>query len=313
MNVWNGIGLVPTDLPPVVASIGKCDGVHVGHHAILDRVIADARRRDVPSVLISFDPHPLAVLAPERLPPQLQTRRQKLDALEDTGLDHLLLLRFDAAVAALDGPRFFDEVLTPPLRFASIWVGETFRFGHRRTGDLDVLSRIGARHGFEVHGVPPVIVDGEPVSSSGIRRLVAAGDVERARRLLGRPYAIGGEVVSGEGRGQELRTPTANLRVTNELLPGNGVYITETVALAARQPSLTNVGVRPTFAGTTRTVETHLLEFEGDLYGEWLEVRFLARLRDEIRFASASDLADQIARDRAAAIAYFQHVRLGPP
>jgi len=313
MNVWNGIERVPADLAPVVASIGKCDGVHLGHRAILDRVVAEARRRRVPSLLISFDPHPLAVLAPDRLPPQLQTRRQKIDALEETGLDHLLLLRFDAEVAALDGERFFDGILAPRLRFASVWVGETFRFGHRRTGDLGLLSRIGARHGFEAHGVEPVVVDDEAVSSSAIRRAVAAGDVERARRMLGRPYAIAGEVVAGEGRGQELRTPTANLRTDNELLPGNGVYVTETVALASRQPSVTNVGVRPTFSGGARTLETHLLDFEGDLYGESLEVRFLARLRDEIRFDSPAELGDQIARDRAAAFAYFQGIRLGPP
>lgn len=308
MNVWHGLEQLPSELLPVVGSIGKCDGVHVGHREILRRVVDEAAARRLRSLLISFDPHPLAIVAPERLPALLQTRRQKLDALRDLGLDDYLLLAFDRELAALDGERFFAEVLAPKLRFASLHVGTGFRFGHRRSGDVALLERIGRRDGFDVHEVPAVEIDGKVVSSSAIRDALRTGDVEAAGRMLGRPYAIEGEVVRGAGRGRELQFPTANLRVDNELLPRIGVYVTETLALASRYPSLSNIGVRPTFGGRELTVETHLLEFEGDLYTERVELRLLARLRDEMQFETATELGDQIARDRAAAISYFQNV-----
>ena len=245
MRVWNGLDSLPDDLPPVVACIGKFDGVHLGHQEILRRVVLEARRHAAPALLITFDPHPAVVLAPDRVPPLIHSRRQKLESLEGCGLTDVAIVDFDAQLAALDG------------------------------------------------------------------EAVEAGDAMLAWRMLGRPFALSGEVVEGSGRASELQFPTANLRLENELLPRHGVYVSETVALAARHPSVTNVGVRPTFGGDTLIVETHLLEFEGDLYGERIEVRFLARMRDEMRFASAFELADQIARDRAAALSYFQNQPIG--
>lgn len=313
MKVWNGIEAVPADLPPVVASIGKCDGVHRGHQEILRRAVAEARERGARSLLVSFDPHPTAVLAPERMPRLLQTKRQKLDALADTGLTDLLILRFTRELAALDGEAFFDDVLLARLRLASVYVGENFRFGRGRTGDSAMLERIGARAGFAVHRVPPVLLDGVPISSSAIRAAIAEGDVERAECMLGRPYTVLGEIVRGMSRGRRIGFPTANLAVENEILPRPGVYVTETAVLAARHPSVTNVGVRPTFGDDRFAVESHLIEFEGDLYGVRAELAFLARLRDEQRFASVSELQDQIGRDLAAATAYFDHRPLVRP
>jgi riboflavin kinase/FMN adenylyltransferase len=313
MNIWNGVESLPDNMPPVVASIGKCDGVHLGHQEIMRRVAAEARRRDLPALLISFDPHPTAVVAPDRLPRLIQTRRQKLDWLEQTGLTDFLILEFDDALAALSGDRFFTDVLLSKLRFSALFVGQNFRFGRERSGGLELLREIGEREGFEVHGVEPVVVDGEIVSSSTIRNAVDSGDVEHAARMLGRPFALSGEVVEGKGRGREMHFPTANLQVETELLPSPGVYVTETVALASRYPSVTNVGVRPTFSGRELTVESHLLDFDDDLYTERVEVRFLARIRDEMRFDNAMELADQIARDRAAALSYFQNVRIVSP
>jgi len=307
MNVWNGIDALPANLPAIVASIGKCDGVHLGHQEILRRTVAEAQRHGAPSVLVSFDPHPLAVVAPSRLPRLLQTRRQKLDHLADTGLSDLLILDFTPALAALDGEAFFFEVLLPRVRIRSVYVGENFRFGHNRAGDGSLLETIGARAGFAVQRVPAVRVDDAPISSSAVRVAVEAGDVERAARMLGRPYAVAGEVVRGDGRGRAMSYPTANLRVENEIVPRVGVYVTEAIVLASRRPSVTNVGVRPTFGGNVLTVETHLLDFDADLYGERVELRFLARLRDEMRFPSAVELGDQIGRDLAAATAYFEH------
>lgn len=312
MRVWNGIEAYPSPALAAVASIGNYDGVHRGHRAILERVVGDARRSSAPSLLITFDPHPVRIVAPETALGLLQTRGQKLAALEQARLDGVLIVRFDAELAALDGETFFTRVLGRRVPLAALWVGESFRFGHRRSGDLALLRAIGEREGFRVHAVPAVSAGDETVSSSAIRAAVSAGDVERAARMLGRPYALAGEVVRGEGRGRSLDTPTANLRVDNDILPAHGVYVTETVALAARHPSVTNVGRRPTFAGRETTVETHLLGFHETLYEERIEVRFLARLRDEMRFASPSELADQLARDRAAAESYFTHREPGP-
>ena len=307
MNVWNGIDALPSDYPPVVLSVGKCDGVHVGHREILRRAVAEGRRLACPSLLATFDPHPAAVVAPARMPRLLQTRRQKLDALGDCGLTDLLILAFTPELAALDGESFFFDVLLRRLTLRAVYVGDNFRFGRDRTGDGDLLAQIGRTAGFAVHRVPPVVVDGEAVSSSAIRDALVAGDVERATRMLGRPYEAAGEIVRGASRGRALGYPTANLAVENEIVPKPGVYVTETVVLASRVPSVTNVGTRPTFGASGVSVETHLIEYAADLYGERACVRFLARLRDEMRFANPVELSDQIGRDLAAAVAYFDN------
>jgi len=305
MNVWNALDSFPTGREPIVATIGNFDGVHRGHQAILESVRNAAAARRETSLLITFEPHPLAVVAPSRRPKLLMTRRQKIEALEATGLHGMLVLPFDRELAAMSGDEFFGSFLAERLNFSAVHVGRNFRYGRGRDGDLRSLQALGASRGFGVVGLAPVEVGGETVSSSAIRTAVEEGDVERARAMLGRPFALTGEVVRGEGRGRALEYPTANVAVENESIPRLGVYVTETAAFASRFPSVTNVGVRPTFGGTHLTVETHLLDVDEDLYGERLEVRFLARLRDEMRFAGPSELSDQIARDLAAAGAYF--------
>ena len=306
MIVWNGMDAYPHDAAPVVASIGNYDGVHLGHRAILESVVAAAKRRGIQSLLVTFDPHPLSVVAPAKRPRLLQTRRQKLDILAECGIDGVLILKFDAAFAAMTGEEFFRTFLKGRVTPAAIHVGASFRFGHDRAGDVDLLCRIGAEMGFEVVGIPQVEVSNEIVTSSAIRRIVEDGDVERAGRMLGRPFALTGEVVGGDGRGRTLDFPTANLDVENELIPRRGVYVTEASVLSSRNAAVTNIGVRPTFGGETLVVETHLIDFDEEVLGERMEVRFLARLRDEKRFLSPDELADQIARDRAAAVAFFQ-------
>jgi riboflavin kinase/FMN adenylyltransferase len=310
MNVWNALDSFPTGREPIAATIGNFDGVHLGHQTILGSVQEAARTRRESSLLITFEPHPLAVVAPSRRPKLLMTRRQKLDALEATGLHGVLVLPFDRELAAMTGEEFFGAFLAERINFASVHVGRNFRFGRARDGDLRLLEQIGAAQGFAVSGIAPVEVGGETVSSSAIRSAVEEGDVARARAMLGRPFAVTGEVVRGDGRGRALEFPTANVAVENELIPRLGVYVTEAVAFASRFPSVTNVGVRPTFGGTHLTVETHFLDVEEDLYGERIEVRFLARLRDEMKFSGPSELADQIARDLAAAGAYFSAATL---
>ncbi len=304
MIVWHGLERCPPGTQAALA-LGNFDGVHLGHQAVLQPVPASARARPARAVLVTFEPHPAEVLAPERRPRLLQTRRQKLAALEEAGVDAVLVLPFDLALAALSAEKFLERLCTALIP-RSIHVGAGFRFGRERQGDVALLRAIGARRGFAVEEVPPLEVDGARVSSSRIREAVLAGRVEVARGLLGRPYALEGRVVRGEGRGAMLAFPTANLAVENELPPLRGVYVTETVALALRWHSVTNVGVRPTFDGSRLTVESHLIDYEGDLYGERVEACFLARLRDERRFPDPTALADQIARDRAAAVAWFQ-------
>lgn len=310
MRVWNGLPSYPSDAAPVVATIGNFDGVHLGHRAILDAVVTTARARAVPSAVVTFDPHPLAIVAPERAPRLIHGRRQKLDAFEDAGIDAVLILSFDAALAELPGDVFFNDHLRLRVRLAAMRVGENFRFGRGRSGDLEVLRRIGTEAGFDVEGVAPVSLDGEMISSSAVRGALEGGDVERAARMLGRPFAVAGEVVPGGGRGRTIDLPTANVHPENDLLPRRGVYVTETVALASRWPSVTNVGLQPTVGGDTLRLETHLMDFDDDLYGQRIEVRFLARLRDERKFPGLEELADQIVRDRAAAVAYFQGLPL---
>ncbi len=310
MKIWNHIERYPKNAGPVVATIGNYDGVHRGHRLILSDVVGSAMARKLTSLLITFDPHPLEVIAPERRPRLLQTRGQKLESLESADLDAVLILKFDRELAALTGERFFQSVLDSRVDLAEVRIGENFRFGHDRAGGVELLTAIGDRRGFTVVSVPAVKIDGVTVSSSRTRALIRDGKMEPAAEMLGRPYAIRGEVTHGDGRGRKLHYPTANLAARNELLPLTGVYVTEVVVGAARHASVTNVGSRPTFRSGGVGVETHLIDFEGDLYGEIMEVRFLARIRGEEKFADGVELSDQIARDLAAAEAFFENGRL---
>jgi riboflavin kinase/FMN adenylyltransferase len=311
MNIWSGIESYPAERPSAVATIGNYDGVHLGHRTIVRQVVEQARRTASPSLLITFSPHPLSVVAPDREPQHLQNRGQKLESLRQTGLSDVLILNFTDELAQLSGEEFFGQLLAGRVRFSAIFVGENFAFGYRRQGNLDLLRSIGARGGFEVHGVPPVTTKNRVISSTAIRQALAGGDVALARHMLGRPHVVSGEVVRGEGRGRSLDCPTANVGTSNEVLPSPGVYVTETMIIAGRFASVTNVGRRPTFGGDALVVETHLLDFDDDLYDERIDVRFLERIRDEKRFSDAAELADQIARDRAAAMAFFENQSLG--
>lgn len=310
MKVWNGLDDLPEGRTPVVASVGNYDGVHLGHQATLESVVANARQRGLTAALITFDPHPLTVVAPDRRPDLVQTRRQKLHSLERTGIDEVLIVPFDAALARLEPEAFFDDYLLPRYPLAAVHVGQNFRFGKARRGDVDLLGTIGQRAGFDVECVQSVEVDGRTVSSSAVREALRAGDVALAERLLGRPFALTGLVARGEARGRELGFPTANLETDNLFLPRTGVYLSHVRALAGKHAAMTNVGSRPTFGGERLSVEAHLLNFDQDLYGQRIEVLFLERLRDEQRFDGPEKLADQLARDLAASESYFAQLRL---
>lgn len=287
---------------PVVA-IGNFDGVHLGHQALVRAAVADARACGGAAVVLTFDPHPVRVLAPERAPRTLFTLGQRAEILAALGVDAVAVLGFDASVAALPPEQFARDVLVGKLGARVVVVGERFRFGRARAGDAAHLASLGGELGFRVHTVPAVVLDGLPVSSSRIRKALARGDVDDAARLLGRVFFIDGRVVRGDGRGRSLGVPTANLEVQGETLPAAGVYAGRARAgtPGADWPCVVNLGERPTFGGGTATVEAHLLGFLGDLYGAELRLSFVRRLRDERRFAGEQELVAQIRRDIEAA------------
>jgi riboflavin kinase/FMN adenylyltransferase len=279
-------------------TIGNFDGVHRGHQALVGETVAHARAHGLRAVALTFDPHPARVLAPGREPMPLTTAARKAELLEALGIHLLAVLPFTKEVAALGPEAFAREVLAEALGTRHVVVGETFRFGHEQRGDALALARLGETLGFTVRAVPAVLDDGRPVSSSRIREALTEGDVARAASLLGRPYSVEGPVVEGDRRGRTIGVPTANVDAGDVLLPGHGVYAgTCRLDDGRSRLAVVNVGRRPTFDGRTVTVEAHLVDFEGDLYGRQLRLSFSVRLRDEQRFAGKEALVAQIRRD----------------
>jgi riboflavin kinase/FMN adenylyltransferase len=284
-----------------IATLGNFDGVHVGHQEILSRLVRQAGVRGSEAVVITFYPHPTAVLAPERAPAPLGSLRERLAMMRDAGVDTVVLQRFTLPFAALGPEEFVERYLVRCLGVLKLIIGHSVNFGQGRRGSARTLEEAGPRHGFEVEVVGPVTVGGLAVSSTEVRSRLCAGEVALAARLLGRAYAVEGRVLRGEHRGRTLGFPTANLRPRMAPLVPDGVYAVR-VARAARGcqtwAGVANVGHNPTFAGLRqRTLETHLFDFDGDLYGERLRVSFVERLRGELRFPSPQALVEQIRRD----------------
>lgn len=297
----------PDDRPstdePTVCTVGMFDGVHRGHRLLFDRVFEDATKRSARSAVVTFDPHPLEVLAPEKAPCMLTTLDQRIRLFEDAGFDVALVLPFDRELAELTPEQFAKAALVEELNVVKIIVGEDFRFGHDRAGDIGTLAEIGKADGFEAEAIPLLGEAGHKVGSSAIRRLIAQGRVEDASQRLGHNFRLAGEVVEGDKRGRELGFPTANLKPhPRACLPGNGVYAGWWVWEGQRLPGAINVGVRPTFKEEDRPLcEIYVLDFEGDLYGAHGEVEFAAFLRPEEKFDSAKALIEQMHRDVEAA------------
>jgi riboflavin kinase / FMN adenylyltransferase len=291
---------------PSVVTIGNFDGVHRGHRTLLRRAVDAAHAADAAdaarAVAVTFDPHPAAIVRPGSEPPALQTLASRIDSLAATGVDLVLVLPFTAELAALTPADFVHHVLVDRLSAVRVIVGTNFRFGHRAAGDVVTLVEEGERYGFGTEAVTLLDLDGEPISSSSIRAHLATGDVDWATRALGRPHRVRGEVVPGDGRGRTIGVPTANVAVPPGLqLPGDGVYAGHATHAGTVYPAVTNVGMRPTFDGTARTVEAHLLDAEVELYGSELEVTFEHHLRGEQRFDDVAALVAQIRRDIRAA------------
>ena len=281
-----------------VACIGAFDGLHLGHRALVRRALARARELGADATVVSFDPLPREFFARGDKPPRLMLPRAKFEGLRDLGVDAVGLLRFDAKLAAMPAQDFVRELLVERLRVREVWVGPGFRFGHARGGDLALLQRIGADAGFAAHAIEPVLLGGEAVSSTRIRVALAAGDFDLAERLLGRRYAIGGHVVRGRQLGRTLGFPTANLRFGGKTPALRGIYATLVHGIgAAPMPSVSSFGTRPTVDGVEPLLEAHLFDFDGDLYGKRIEVEFVAKLRDEVRFPDLDALVEQMRID----------------
>ncbi len=285
-----------------VATLGNFDGVHRGHQEILSRVVRQARESGHEAVLITFFPHPTSVLAPSRAPAALGSLGERLERFREVGVDVVVLQRFTPAFAALDADVFIERYLVRRLEVAKVVIGHSVNFGRARGGNARTLTEAGARLGFAVEVVGPVKVDGIAVSSTTVRERLAAGEVVVASRLLGRPYAVEGRVVRGDQRGQALGFPTANVRPRTAVLVPDGVYAVRLRWNGERRDGVANVGRNPTFGqGRARTLEAHLFEFAGELYGRALRVEFVDRLRGEKKFASPQELVEQIRDDVARA------------
>jgi phosphoribosyl 1,2-cyclic phosphate phosphodiesterase len=294
-----------------ILAIGNFDGIHLGHQAILRATVQSARDTGNVATALTFDPSPRKVLRPDSAPPQLSTNRQRMEWFGWLGVEAAVVLPFTMDLARLSPEDFVGQILVQGLRVRAVLVGENFRFGYRQGGDVGFLRELGHRHGFDVVIIPPVACRGEIVSSTVIRREIAAGNVTHASLLLGRPFALTGTVVPGTGTGRRFTFPTLNLVPEQELLPAGGVYVTRTVleGRAKTYRSVTNIGMRPTFNGSALSVETHLLDFSREIDAQQIEVRFWKRLREEKKFAGADELRDQIARDIARADRFFSRLR----
>ena len=310
IRIFRGLEEAKPTFGPSALTIGNFDGVHAGHRRILRRVSEAAREHGWKPSALTFDPHPTVVVAPNRSPRLMTTPEQRCRLMEQEGIEQVLILPFTDEVAQLPAERFVREILVEGLGAKAVLVGANFRFGHRQRGDIALLADLAAESGFFVEVIPAITVRRTVVSSSQIRRLIDAGDVSRACRLLERPFALEGDVVHGHGVGSRQTVPTLNLATKSQVLPADGVYITRTRSLdsAATWQSVTNVGYRPTFGGTDLAIETFLLSpFAGDTPLR-IRVEFLRRLREEKKFDSPEQLKAQILRDVKRAQAYFRRV-----
>lgn len=292
---------------PTLLAIGNFDGLHLGHRALIERLTAKARELGLPASVMTFEPHPRELFSPDQAPARLTSLREKLGLLDACGIDRTYVCHFNEALAGLTAEQFIDRVLVRGLGVRYLIVGDDFRFGRGRGGDFAMLQQAGVEHNFGVEAMPTVDVEGERVSSSAVRKALAAGDLEHAARLLGRPYSISGRVVHGDKIGRRIGFPTANIQLKRKRAPLGGVFAVTVSGLDKRHlPGAASLGVRPTLGNDARPVlEVHLFDFDQEIYGRHLTVHFLHKLRDEAKYESLEALTAQIERDVAATKIYF--------
>ena len=305
MRVFRGFS-TPVSAPTVL-TIGNFDGVHRGHAVLLERMVEVARERGLSPAVLTFEPHPREFFAPSAAPARLTILREKLELLAACGVETTMICRFNAALAALSAEDFIRRILLDALSMRHLIVGDDFRFGHRRAGDFALLAASGERLGFAVEAMREVLVDRERASSSAVRDALALGDMERAARLLGRPYLIDGKVVHGDKLGRQLGFNTANIYIRHNPLPMTGVFAVEVDGVGEHPwPGVANLGIRPTVGGVRPLLEVHLFDFDRVIYGTHLSVRFVHKLREEQKFPDFDALKAQIARDAQAARRFFE-------
>jgi riboflavin kinase/FMN adenylyltransferase len=292
---------------PVVLAIGNFDGVHLGHVALMQQLAEVSARLQLVPTILTFEPHPREFFAPASAPARLTTLREKLELLADYGARQAMVCPFNAAFSALTAEEFIEQVLVKSLQVKYLIIGDDFRFGRGRTGDFSLLQAAGQKFGFSVEAMASVMVDGERASSSAVRAALANGDMAQAARFLGRPYMIDGRVAHGDKIGRQLGFATANIRIKHNPLPMTGVFAVEVSGLGEKiLPGVANLGVRPTVGGTRPLLEVHLFDFDRDIYGAHISVRFVHKLRNEQRFPNFDALKAQIAADAVAARDFFK-------
>jgi riboflavin kinase / FMN adenylyltransferase len=293
---------------PTVLTLGVFDGLHLGHQQIMERVVERAKAVKAHATAITFDPHPRAVLHPESAPPLLQTLDQRLANLEVLGIEQTIVIKFDREFASQPAEEFLENVVHDRLHAKEVYLGKGFAFGRERRGNIELLRAMSDNLGFVADEVEEVRLRGRRVSSSTIRELLAAGRINLARRMLGRPYGVEGVIIRGNRRGHTIGFPTANLKPHNRVIPKFGVYATATLIDGTWRKSITNIGVRPTFEDTAEpSIESYIFDFDGELYGDVIRVRFLHRIRDERKFSGIDELRGQIEKDTRRARNYFRH------
>lgn len=295
-----------------VVTLGNFDGIHLGHRALISGAVTDAKRIGVPSVVLTFEPHPIKVLAPERAPKLILAHKDKIQLLQNFGVDIVAVQQFDLPFSKLSAEEFVRDLLVGQLKVKKLWVGKDLRFGQGRKGKVDDLMRWGEDFGFEVAAVDPIIVGGERVSSSRIRDLIGAGRVEDVKAMLGRYHFVSGRVVEGHRRGKDLGFPTANIAARTEVLPADGIYATLFHLHERVWLSVSSVGRNPTFGAGPRTVESYILDFGNNIYGESVRLSFVRRLREEVKFSSVAELVAQISTDVQCAESVFRDLGMQP-
>ena len=297
MEIFRHIEDRNISLPKPILTLGNFDGIHRGHQALLQRVVQDAKARDGRSVVLTFEPHPLTILAPQRAPRLILTHKDKMVLLQSYGVDAVIIQPFNSAFANVEAEAFVRGYLVERLKVHKMWVGKDLRFGKGRKGRVEDLIRWGAEGGFEVGIVGPVHLGGVRISSSRIRDLIKRGDVHEVQGFLGRYHFASGRVIPGYQRGRQLGFPTANIVTRTEMLPSDGIYATFLEADQRLWSSVTNIGVNPTFGGGPRTIESYIFDFSGDLYGRSVKLFFVKRIREEKKFPTPEDLVGQMKKD----------------
>lgn len=295
------------DIKETVVAVGNFDGIHVGHQELIRRTVKSAKISGIKSAVFTFNNHPKNVLAGKRVIKNIMYPEEKITMLKKMGIDYVFSIDFDYQISHTPAEQFITDILIDKFKMKEMYCGFNYNFGYKAEGDTDLLVKMGQKHGFGIHVMDPVRVDGQVVSSSLIRSLINDGNVDEARIMLGRNYAIGGEVVRGNMIGRTIGFPTSNILIDETMVtPSNGVYITKCNYNMVQYPGITNVGIKPTIGDNKRVIETHIFDFNKDIYGRMIKVEFVKKIRDEMKFPSVDALAEQIQNDCQTARDYHE-------